>query len=404
MLSSKAINTTGALIVVASILLFGQGGSITQGAGLPSQAGNGGKYLQTNGTVPSWQSVAQTGSLFYFMTPNASDISGDLAQTTAAYSPSTPLTLPSGGFSGTGTFTVQDWATPVGAPGQAFFPAGSYVCHVHANRTNPFVGTLVMQCTFIEVSSTGVVIGTIGTTDPTVALTNVNTEYEEDYLDPNPYTLASTSSRIVTRVQAVCTSCPASTQLVINVGANTDTHIVLPAVQAPSGVQSVAGLTGVVPGVGTDANIMTGVPGGSLGMTWCVDSNGGATTSGCHTGVRSFGSSFDGGGSALASGKTTYTTVPFNCTISAWNIVLDTGTATVDIWRIATGTAIPTVANSITAGAPPAISSGTAIHSTTTTGWCGTGTCAVTPNDIFGFNLQAVASATYVNLVVECDQ
>jgi hypothetical protein len=28
----------------------------------------------------------------------------------------------------------------------------------------------------------------------------------------------------------------------------------------------------------------------------------------------------------------------------------------------------------------------------------------VTPNDIFGFNLQVVASATYVNLVVECDQ
>ena len=116
--------------------------------------------------------------------------------------------------------------------------------------------------------------------------------------------------------------------------------------------------------------------------------------------IRSFGGSFDGGGSALTAGKTTYVTIPFACTIAAWNILVDTGTATIDIWKIATGTAIPTVANTITASAVPAIASGTAIHSTTLTSW----TTAVAANDIVGVNLKVVSGATFANLVVECDQ
>ena len=116
--------------------------------------------------------------------------------------------------------------------------------------------------------------------------------------------------------------------------------------------------------------------------------------------IRSFGGSFDGGGSALTAGKTTYVTVPFACTIAAWNILVDTGTATIDIWKIATGTAIPTVANTITASATPAIAANTAIHSTTLTGW----TTVVAANDIVGVNLKVVSGATFANLVVECDQ
>lgn len=139
-------------------------------------------------------------------------------------------------------------------------------------------------------------------------------------------------------------------------------------------------------------------------LTGDVTSIGMATVLGANFRVRSFGGSFDGGGTALSAGKTTYVTVPFACTIAAWNILVDTGTATVDVWKLATGTAIPTVANTITAAAVPAISVGTAIHSTTLTGWCGTGTCLIAANDIIGVNLKVVASATFLNMVVECDQ
>jgi hypothetical protein len=116
--------------------------------------------------------------------------------------------------------------------------------------------------------------------------------------------------------------------------------------------------------------------------------------------ARAFGYSFNGNGSALSAGATGYLTVPFACTISAWNISVDTGTATVDVWKTATGTAIPTSSNTITASATPAISSGTSVHSTTLTGW----TTSVSANDIVGINLKASSSATNVNLTVECDQ
>lgn len=116
------------------------------------------------------------------------------------------------------------------------------------------------------------------------------------------------------------------------------------------------------------------------------------------TPVRAIGATFDGQGSALSNGKTIYYTAPFACTINAWNMTVDTGTATIDIWKIASGTAIPTVTNTITASALPAISTGTAKHSTTLTGW----TTAVTANDIFGFNINAVSGATEISIVLGC--
>lgn len=117
--------------------------------------------------------------------------------------------------------------------------------------------------------------------------------------------------------------------------------------------------------------------------------------------IRSFGTTFgDTTGSALSSGSVVYFTVPYACTISAWNITVDAGTVTFDIWKIASGSAIPTVSNTITASALPALSTGTALHSTTLTGW----TTSVTANDIVGIQLNTVATAKYAEIDVECDQ
>lgn len=115
-----------------------------------------------------------------------------------------------------------------------------------------------------------------------------------------------------------------------------------------------------------------------------------------------FGATFvsSDGATNLTAGATAYFTMPYACTIAAWNIAVNAGTATVDIWKIATGTAIPTGANTITASATPAISSGTAVHSTTLTGW----TTTVAANDIIGINLEVVSGALFVNLTVECNQ
>lgn len=113
--------------------------------------------------------------------------------------------------------------------------------------------------------------------------------------------------------------------------------------------------------------------------------------------LREFGYSFTG---TLTAGKVAYLRVPFTCTIMAWSIQVDTGTATVDIWRVPNGSAVPTNSNSITASATPAISSGTAVRSTTLTGW----NTAVAAGDIVGIALENVTAASFVNLNVECRQ
>jgi hypothetical protein len=114
--------------------------------------------------------------------------------------------------------------------------------------------------------------------------------------------------------------------------------------------------------------------------------------------VHSFGATFTSA-DALVAGQVTYFTVPYACTIVAWNIVADAGTVTFDIWKIATGTAIPTISNTIVASAKPALASGTAIHSTSMSGW----TTSVTANDIVGIKLDTVATATFVRLDVQCN-
>jgi hypothetical protein len=42
-------------------------------------------------------------------------------------------------------------------------------------------------------------------------------------------------------------------------------------------------------------------------------------------------------GAALTAGATQYVTVPFSCDIKGWNMTVDAGTATVDIWKLAAG-------------------------------------------------------------------
>jgi hypothetical protein len=100
----------------------------------------------------------------------------------------------------------------------------------------------------------------------------------------------------------------------------------------------------------------------------------------------------------VSSTTTDYLTIPFSCTIQAYNLAIDAGTITVKFWKIATGTAIPSSGNSInTSGV--AIASGTAIHSATLSDFT---TTAVAANDIMAMNVTAVATAKYVTGTLQC--
>ncbi len=109
---------------------------------------------------------------------------------------------------------------------------------------------------------------------------------------------------------------------------------------------------------------------------------------------------FDGGGSTITVGSVGYRRLPVACTAVGWSFVAvgSSPTATIDIWRVATGTALPTVANTIM-GTKPALATGNALKSTTLTGWNPT---AFSADDILGFNVDAVTASTWMEFTLYC--
>ncbi len=85
-----------------------------------------------------------------------------------------------------------------------------------------------------------------------------------------------------------------------------------------------------------------------------------------------------------------YIVIPAAATLTGWSIAVDTGTATVQVWKIASGTAVPTAGNSINI-AGVSISSNTAIISTDLSDFT---TTAIAKDDIFAFNLSAMSAVT----------
>ena len=99
-------------------------------------------------------------------------------------------------------------------------------------------------------------------------------------------------------------------------------------------------------------------------------------------------------GSAIATGQLKgFFTAPWNGTITGYYITADQGTLTFKTWKVATGTAVPTVSNSISTSGV-SLSTGTAIKSSTTSDFT---TTTITAGDIIAFQITAVSAATYAS-------
>jgi hypothetical protein len=101
----------------------------------------------------------------------------------------------------------------------------------------------------------------------------------------------------------------------------------------------------------------------------------------------------DGGGSAITIGIKGDLEIPFDCTIQRVTMLADqTGSIVVDIWKDTYSNFPPVDADSITASAPPTISSSTKSQDSTLTGW----TTAITSGNILRFNVDSCTSITRV--------
>jgi len=108
---------------------------------------------------------------------------------------------------------------------------------------------------------------------------------------------------------------------------------------------------------------------------------------------------WDGQGGFITTGLTRYFVAPYACTITGWSIVAEgtSPTCTIDVWKIASGTSLPTVLNTITGTALPDLNTGNVIRSSTLTGW----TTSIAAGDILAFNIDAVANALTIKINLE---
>lgn len=103
----------------------------------------------------------------------------------------------------------------------------------------------------------------------------------------------------------------------------------------------------------------------------------------------------DGGGIAITTGIKGRIEVPYDCTIDTSTVVADqSGSIVIDIWKDTYANLPATDADSITASAPPTLSSATSSTDSTLTGW----TTALTKGDWLYFNVDSATTVTNVTL------
>jgi len=106
----------------------------------------------------------------------------------------------------------------------------------------------------------------------------------------------------------------------------------------------------------------------------------------------------DGGGSAITTGEKGHLRIPFACEIERVTLLADqSGSIVIDIWKDTYANFPPTDADSITASAPPTISSAQKSEDSTLTGW----TKTISAGDILAFNVDSCSTITRVTLALK---
>lgn len=111
----------------------------------------------------------------------------------------------------------------------------------------------------------------------------------------------------------------------------------------------------------------------------------------------SFGVTIDGGGAAITTGVKGYVTIPWNMTLTGWDILADqSGSIVVDVWKDTYANYPPTVADTIAGTEKPTISAATKGQDTNLTSF----STSITAGDIIGFNVDSAATVTRVTLIL----
>ncbi|TXG77095.1 hypothetical protein E6Q11_03380 [Candidatus Dojkabacteria bacterium] len=112
----------------------------------------------------------------------------------------------------------------------------------------------------------------------------------------------------------------------------------------------------------------------------------------------SFGITIDGGGSVISTGVKGYVTIPYNCTITGWDIFADqSGSCVVDLWKDTYANFAPTIADTITGTEKPTLSSQQKNQDNSLSTW----TTSVNAGDIIAFNVDSASTVQRVNVIIK---
>ena len=205
-----------------------------------TQTGDG-----VNAGTPSWQPLNIPGVAVYFQW-------GTQSTSSPAYfvmSPTATSTGATKSFAGlSGTTFLQNWITATGIPGVTILPKGMYNEEIYAAKT---AGTqnVTLYAEIWEVSSTGVDIAKIATTNSTSNLTGIVTAYSVDY-ERGDYVMSSINSRLVVRIYAVVSGGGSAPTVQLSYGNGTDANLTTPG--------ATVDVTNFIPYIGATKNIDLG--------------------------------------------------------------------------------------------------------------------------------------------------
>lgn len=202
-------------------------------------------HLTWNGTNAVFMPPPSVGlTTFYFQ--NATDNFSDYKRLTTTIEATQSSNITSGV---TNNQTLMNLITDAGVPGLTFIPAGEYEVHAHASQT---AGTKVSQlhAEIWETWNNGTDLQMIGAAENSPILTGTPTEFDLVLVNNNPYTLNSTSSRLLVRIHAVVTGAGTAPTINISMGGTADSHFALPS--------STVDTTNFVPYTGATQNINIG--------------------------------------------------------------------------------------------------------------------------------------------------
>lgn len=135
--------------------------------------------------------------------------------------------------------------------------------------------------------------------------------------------------------------------------------------------------------------------GASADVSWFL---GVARASSTSSIVRTLNIVINGNGAAITTGVVGDVELDFAATILRWTLLADrSGSIVTDIWKTAYAGFPPTVANTITGGSPPTISSAQNAQSSTLSGW----TTAITAGDTIRFNVSSASTVQKVTLALD---